>query len=91
VLADAERRQQHRSAVLPRFLEKRGILCFLLAAFVWFFVPETAKVSLETMDAVFGGANHVDGGAEIESKDPARHQSITMDLEGKVATQKRDV
>jgi MFS family permease len=83
----------------PVFLKNEGFYAFymfaginfLLAAFVWFFVPETAKVSLETMDAVFGGANHVDGGAEIESKDPARHQSITMDVEGKVATERRDV
>jgi hypothetical protein len=43
------------------------------------------------MDAIFGGANHVEGGAEIESKDPARHQSITMDVEGKVAMERREV
>jgi hypothetical protein len=52
-------------------------------------VPETKKVSLEEMDAVFGGANHVAGGAEIEHKDPARHQSISVDPGNKTATDKR--
>ncbi|KAH7095725.1 MFS sugar transporter-like protein [Paraphoma chrysanthemicola] len=64
---------------------------FLLAVFVWFFVPETKKVSLEEMDAVFGGTNHVVGGAEIEAKDPARHQSVSIDPEGKTITERRDV
>jgi len=82
----------------PIFLKNEGFYAFymfaainfLLAVFVWFFVPETKKVSLEEMDAVFGGANHVVGGAEIEAKDPARHQSITMDAE-KGITEKREV
>jgi hypothetical protein len=60
-----------------------------LVAFVWFFVPETKKVSLEEMDSVFGGANHVVGGAEIEQKDPERHQSISMDAQGKTITENR--
>jgi hypothetical protein len=83
----------------PIFLKNEGFYAFymfaginfLLATFVWFFVPETKKVSLEEMDAVFGGANHVIGGAEIESKDPARHQSISMDPEGKTAIDRREV
>jgi hypothetical protein len=64
---------------------------FLLVAFVWFFVPETKKVSLEEMDAVFGGANHVAGGADLEHKDPTRHQSITVDPENKTAMERREV
>jgi hypothetical protein len=48
----------------PIFLKNEGFYAFyffaginiLLVAFVWFFVPETKKVSLEEMDAVFGGA-----------------------------------
>lgn len=64
---------------------------FLLAVFVWFFVPETKKVSLEQMDEVFGGANHVVGGAEIEAKDPARNHSVTIDHEGKTITERREV
>jgi hypothetical protein len=81
----------------PIFLKNEGFNTFyffaginiLLVAFVWFFVPETKKVSLEEMDAVFGGANHVIGGAEIEHKDPARHQSILVDPENKTTTDKR--
>jgi MFS family permease len=79
----------------PVFLKNEGFYAFymfaainvLLAAFVWFFVPETKQVSLEEMDAVFGGANHVNEGAALEQKDPARHQSVVVDAEGKGATQ----
>jgi MFS family permease len=79
----------------PVFLKNEGFYAFymfaainvLLAAFVWFFVPETKQVSLEEMDAVFGGANHVNEGAALEQKDPARHQSVVVDAEGKDATQ----
>lgn len=31
-----------------------GILTFLGAAFVWFFVPETKRLTLEEMDIIFG-------------------------------------
>jgi hypothetical protein len=61
----------------------------LLVLFVWFFVPETKQVSLEEMDAVFGGANHVIGGAEMDQKDPARHQSISINPESKTITEGR--
>jgi MFS family permease len=79
----------------PVFLKNEGFYAFymfaainvLLAAFVWFFVPETKQVSLEEMDAVFGGANHVNEGAALEQKDPARHQSVVVDAEGKGTTQ----
>lgn len=83
----------------PIFLKNEGFYAFymfaainfLLAVFVYFFVPETKQVSLEEMDAVFGGANHVVGGAEIEAKDPTRHQSISIDPETKAATERRDL
>jgi hypothetical protein len=29
-----------------------------LAIFIWFVLPETKKVRLEEMDALFGGVNH---------------------------------
>lgn len=82
VLANPKRCQLHRPAVLPVFLKNEGFYAFymfaainiLLAAFVWFFVPETKKVSLEEMDAIFGGQNHVVEGAAIEEKDPAAPQ-----------------
>ena len=38
---------------------------FFLAVFVWFMIPETKKVPLEEMDALFGGVSHVQGGAMI--------------------------
>jgi phosphate/sulfate permease len=76
----------------PLFLKNEGFYAFymfaainiLLAAFVWFFVPETKKVSLEEMDAIFGGQNHVVEGAAIEEKDPARHHSIVEAKSGAV-------
>jgi len=38
---------------------------FLLAIFVWFFIPETKKVSLEEIDVLFGGYNHVEKGGDL--------------------------
>ncbi|KAH8727484.1 general substrate transporter [Phaeosphaeriaceae sp. PMI808] len=81
----------------PIFLKNEGFYAFymfaginfLLAIFVWFIVPETKQVSLEEMDAVFGGANHVVGGAELEGKDPERQRSVTVHHEGKTITERR--
>ncbi|KAL1604472.1 hypothetical protein SLS59_003664 [Nothophoma quercina] len=83
----------------PLFLQNEGFYAFymfaginiLLAVFVWFFVPETKKVGLEEMDAMFGGANHVDGGAELE-KNHMEHEEFAIDPEQKNATtQQRSV
>lgn len=52
-----------------------------LAAFVWFFIPETKGVLLEEMDTKFGGANHVEQGGEIMGVEDAHH----ADLDGKLA------
>jgi len=57
----------------PTFLANCGFYAFymfaginvLLAVFVYFVVPETRKVKLEEIDALFGGSNHVSGGAEL--------------------------
>ncbi|KAL4791725.1 general substrate transporter [Aspergillus venezuelensis] len=57
----------------PIFLDNCGFYAFymfaginfLLAIFVWFFIPETKQVPLEEIDALFGGANHVTSGEEI--------------------------
>ncbi len=44
-----------------------GVLTFLGAAFIWFFVPETKRVSLEEMDVLFGS----EGNAKIGSQWPS--------------------
>ena len=57
----------------PLFLQNEGFYAFymfaginfLLAAFVWFFIPETKQVPLEEIDILFGGANHVARGEEV--------------------------
>jgi len=64
----------------PTFLAKQGLNClfffmamnFVLAVFVYFFIPETKQVSLEEIDVLFGGANHVDKGAQMLGQ-PAAH------------------
>lgn len=38
---------------------------FFLASFVYFYIPETSKPTLEEMDVLFGSANHVDMGANL--------------------------
>lgn len=80
----------------PIFLKNEGFYAFymfaainiLLAAFTWFFVPETKQVSLEEMDAIFGGQNHVVEGAAIESKHTERHESFTVDVDEKGAVER---
>ncbi|KAI9368990.1 general substrate transporter [Aspergillus egyptiacus] len=57
----------------PTFLDNEGFYAFymfaginfLLAVFVFFFIPETKQVPLEEIDALFGGANHVARGEEL--------------------------
>lgn len=65
----------------PIFLKNDGFYAFyffaginfLLAAFVYFLVPETKKVPLEEIDALFGGANHVAKGENlIHAQDAAK-------------------
>jgi hypothetical protein len=51
---------------------------FVLAAFVWFFIPETKQVALEDIDVLFGGVNHTDKGAQMLGQ-PAMHQGQHAD------------
>lgn len=65
----------------PIFLNNEGLKCLfffmtaniLLAVFVYFFVPETRRVSLEEIDVLFGGANHVEKGGQILGVPDAHH------------------
>lgn len=65
----------------PIFLDNEGFYAFylfaginfLLAVFVFFFIPETKKVSLEEIDALFGGANHVAQGEEVLAQQKVIH------------------
>ncbi|KAJ5752929.1 hypothetical protein N7520_009846 [Penicillium odoratum] len=71
----------------PIFLEHDGFYAFylfaginfLLGLFVFFFVPETKKVTLEEIDALFGGANHVTQGEEVL----AHQKAIKSETQGK--------
>lgn len=63
----------------PTFLNNEGFYAFymfaginfLLVVFVWFVVPETKGISLEEIDTIFGGANHVAKGADLIAEDSA--------------------
>lgn len=83
----------------PTFLDNCGFYAFymfagvngLLAVFVWFFLPETKKVSLEEIDTLFGGSNHVENGAEIVgAKDPRHAELETVEVgEDKTITERK--
>lgn len=53
-----------KAAKFKTFFLFFGINIFLFL-FCLFFLPETKGVELEEMDVLFGGKNHVEGGAEI--------------------------
>lgn len=73
----------------PTFLENCGFYAFymfaginfLLAAFVWFFIPETKKISLEEIDTLFGGSNHVEKGGDLLGIEDARHAHGENDVD----------
>lgn len=54
----------------------------LLVVFVVFIVPETRRVSLEEMDTLFGGANHVEKGGDMLHVEDVHHAHIGQDNVG---------
>jgi hypothetical protein len=54
----------------------------VLVIFVFFFVPETKKVSLEEIDVLFGGQNHIEKGGDLLNVDDPRHAEIPLDDDG---------
>lgn len=50
-----------------------------LGAFVWFCIPETKAVSLEEIDVLFGGSNHVEKGGNMLQVDDAHHAEVRVD------------
>lgn len=51
----------------------------LLAVFVWFCIPETKKVTLEEIDVLFGGSNHVDKGADLMGVEDSHHARVSSE------------
>lgn len=52
---------------------------FLLAVFVWLFIPETKQVSLEEIDTLFGGQNHVEKGGDLLHVEDTHHAHVGVD------------
>lgn len=73
----------------PTFLANCGFYAFymfaginfLLAIFVWFCIPETKRVSLEEIDALFGGSNHVEKGGDLLGVMDVRHAHGENDVD----------
>jgi len=71
----------------PTFLAKCGFYTFFffaginicLALFVFFFIPETRRVSLEEMDVLFGGSNHVEKGGDLLHVEDTHHANVGVD------------
>ncbi|TVY26518.1 Quinate permease [Lachnellula hyalina] len=72
----------------PTFLKNCGFKTFYfffainicLAAFVWFLIPETKKVSLEEIDVIFGGSNHVEKGGDLLHVEDTHHATDATEM-----------
>lgn len=84
----------------PIFLKNEGLKCMFffmsvnlcLAAFAYWFVPETKQVPLEEIDVLFGGANHVDKGAQmlgVPDEQSGAHHVAEIDILHKPAQHER--
>jgi sugar porter (SP) family MFS transporter len=68
----------------PIFLKNCGFSTFYfffainicLAVFVHFLIPETRQVTLEEMDTLFGGSDHVEKGADLLHIENAHHANV---------------
>jgi len=54
-----------------------GAINVVLFVFVWYCIPETKGVSLEHMDALFGGVDHADVGAAIVNEETAHNEKAS--------------
>ncbi|KAG4219157.1 hypothetical protein PC116_g32363 [Phytophthora cactorum] len=62
-----------------------GLLTFLGAGFIWFFVPETKRLTLEEMDVIFGSEGTAQ--ADFERMDEINREiGLTAMLHGLVGT-----
>lgn len=67
----------------PIFLDHKGFYAFyffaginfVLAVFVFFFIPETKNIPLEEMDVLFGGANHKTQGENLLAENKLGHEA----------------
>ncbi|KXJ96228.1 general substrate transporter [Microdochium bolleyi] len=72
----------------PTFLAKTGLRCLffffginiVLAAYVWFFIPETKGVSLEHMDQLFGAEDRTEKGADMLNLEAAGDNKDGADI-----------
>lgn len=77
----------------PLFLNNVGLRCLfffmavnvLLAAFVFFCIPETKQVPLEEIDTLFGGQNHVEKGGQLLQHAPSAVAAAGSGLTGTTA------
>jgi hypothetical protein len=60
-----------------------GAFCFSMFIFVWFLIPETKGMSLESMDDLFGITELV---KNIEADREAHAHSDELDMDGKKAS-----
>jgi hypothetical protein len=56
----------------------------VLVIFVWFMVPETKKISLEEIDVLFGGQNHIEKGGDLLNVEDPHHAHVRgLDMSGR--------